>query len=151
MTWACINFIKQQTVHGDNFPIEELINGNPPTPTPTPEPIFDEVVLDYQQSWNKTYGSTYGYIKEDGIFGQQTEWSKTKVYLKYGMKNNLIGWCQCRLRYHKGYDLGTSGINHDGVDDDFGATTRSVVGEFQNDNNLDCDFIIGYNTISLLF
>jgi GH25 family lysozyme M1 (1,4-beta-N-acetylmuramidase) len=90
-----------------------------PGPTPTPPPEFDPVVLDYQQSWNKTYGSTYGYIKEDGLYGSQTEWSKRKVYLKYGMKNNLIGWCQCRLRYHKGYDLGTSGINQDGVDDCF--------------------------------
>lgn len=142
--------IMQQTVHGANFPFNEIVNGTP-TPEPTPTPDYDPVVLDYQQSWNKTYGDTYGYIKEDGIFGAETENSKKKVYLKYGMKNNLIGWCQCRLKYHKGYDLGTSGINQDGVDDCFGDTTREVVGEFQNDNGIDSDGVIGYDTISLLF
>lgn len=128
--------------------VNSRLDPEPPTPTP---PEFNEVVLDYQQSWNKTYGEAYGYILEDGIYGSQTEWSKTKVYLKYGMTNHLIGWCQCRLKYHKGYDLGTSGVNHDGVDDDFGATTREVVYEFQNDNGLTSDGVIGYNTISLLF
>lgn len=134
---------------GANFPFDEIVSGEPTPPTPPPE--FDPVVLDYQQSWNKTYGDTYGRIEEDGIYGPETENSKRKVYLKYGMKNNLIGWCQCRLKYHKGYDLGTSGINHDGVDDCFGDTTREVVGEFQYDNGLDQDFVIGYDTISLLF
>ena len=120
------------------------------TPAPRPEP--DPVVLDYQQSWNKTYGSTYHYLEEDGIYGPDTEWSKTKVYLKYGMKNHLVGWCQCRLKYHKGYYLGDYGVNHDGVDDCYGEMTASVVGQFQRDNNLKpVDEIIGYDTISLLF
>ena len=118
---------------------------------PTPPPVFDEVVLDYQQSYNKTYGDKYGYIAEDGLFGSETENSKRHVYLKQGMKNNLIGWCQCRLKYHKGYELGTSGINQDGVDDDFGQITHDVVMEFQYDNGLMQDGIIGYDTISLLF
>lgn len=118
---------------------------------PKPEPGYDPVVLDYQQSWNKTYAKKYRPILEDGIFGDETEWSKTKVYLKRGMKNNLVGWCQCRLRYHKGYDIGNSGCNHDGVDDDFGSMTASAVGQFQRDNKLEADEIIGYNTISILF
>jgi hypothetical protein len=77
------------------------------------------------------------------------------------MNNHLIGWCQCRLKYHKGYDLGKSGCNHDGVDDDFGPTTESVVRQFQEDNQdwffklygkkLDKDGIIGYDTITILF
>ena len=120
------------------------------TPEP-PKPVADPVVLDFQKSWNKTYGDAYGYIVEDGISGVQTEWAKTKVYLVEGMTNNLIGWCQCRLRYHKGYDIGDSGINHDGVDDDFGEKTEEVVLQFQRDNNIEVDGIIGYETISLLF
>ena len=77
------------------------------------------------------------------------------------MNNHLIGWCQCRLKYHKGYDLGTSGYNRDGVDDDFGPTTESVVRQFQEDNKdwffklygkkLEVDGIIGCDTITILF
>jgi len=118
---------------------------------PKPEPVFDKVILDYQTSWNATYGSEYGYIEEDGIYGKETEWSKHKVYLAEGMSNHLVGWCQCRLKYHKGYDLGDSGIQHDGVDDEFGSKTLEVVTQFQRDNNLQADGIIGYDTISILF
>lgn len=132
--------------------VNKILDGDTPSPTPpTPPPSYDPVVLDYQQSYNKTYGDKYGYILEDGIYGTQTENSKRHVYLKQGMKNHLIGWCQCRLRYHKGYDLGTSGVNNDGVDDCYGKITADVVGQFQRDNNLVDDEIIGYNTISLLF
>ena len=105
----------------------------PTPPSPTPTPSYDDVVLDYQKSWNKTYGGKYTSpngktrLEEDGIFGPETEWSTHKVYLAEGMSNHLIGWCQCRLKYHKGYDLGDSGVQHDGVDDDFGAKTAEVV------------------------
>lgn len=129
----------------------------PTPPSPTPVPGFDPVVLDYQQSWNKTYRGKYTspngktYLDEDGILGPETEWSKTKVYLAEDMSNHLIGWCQCRLRYHKGYDLGTSGVNNDGVDDYFGSKTKEVVEQFQRDNGLGVDGIIGHDTISILF
>lgn len=119
-------------------------------PGPEPTPV-NEVVLDYQQSWNKTYGDIYGYIPENGVYSKETEWSKTKVFLKEGMKNHLVGWCQCRLRYHKGYGLGDSGINHDGVDDDFGPKTKEVTEQFERDNGLKVDGEIGYNVVSLLF
>lgn len=136
-----------------------------PTPTPVPPqptPVYDQVVLDYQQSWNKTYGGKYvspngnSYIQEDGLDGPETEWSRTKVYLKRGMYNNLVGWCQCRLKYHKGYDLGKTGPNEDGVDNDFGKTTENVVYQFQLDNqewnpNLKADKVIGHDTITILF
>ena len=132
----------------------DIMYDDVPTPTPPapqPTPSYDEVVLDYQQCWNETYGNKYGKILEDGIYGPQTEWSKTKVYLKYGMENHLIGWCQCRLKYHKGYDLGNYGPNGDGVDDKFYGKMDEVVRQFQRDNGLTDDGIIGYNTISILF
>lgn len=126
-----------------------------------PAPVCDPVVLDYQQRWNRTYGSKYGYIPENGIFDEKTEWSKTKVYLKQGMSNPLVGWCQSRLKYHKGYYLGDYGPNHDGVDNDYGPMTASVVGQFQRDNKewfkklynkeLEVDETIGYDTITILF
>lgn len=121
-----------------------------------PSPDFNQVVYDYQVAWNKTYGERYGYIAENGKYDSQTEWSKTKVYLCYGMKNALVGWCQSRLHYHKGYYLGNYGPNGDGVDCDYGSMTASVVGQFQRDNlewnpYLEVDEIIGFDTISLLF
>ena len=121
--------------------------------TPTPTPSYDPAVYDYQVAWNKTYGAKYGYILEDGIFGSQTEWSKTKVYLAFGMTNALVGWCQNRLRYHKGYSIG--------IDNIYGSETKAVVIQFQKDNqayqkevcgkDLAVDGIIGYDTISILF
>lgn len=133
----------------------DIMYDDVPTPTP-PQPTpyeYKDYVYSYQVAWNQTYADKYGKrIKEDGYDGPETEWSRTKVYLKYGMKNHLVGWCQCRLRYHKGYDLGTSGVNHDGVDDVFGRQTDFVTGQFQIDNNLKpVDKIIGHDTIYLLF
>lgn len=115
---------------------------------PQPEPGYEQYVYDYQVAWNKTYGDKYGRILEDGIFGPQTEWSKTKVYLNFGMKNALVGWCQNRLRYHKGYTIAIDWI--------YGNETKSVVTQFQRDNlkwnpKLEVDGIVGYDTISILF
>ena len=115
---------------------------------PKPEPSYNEVVMNYQKAWNKTYGAKYGYILEDGIYGPETEWSKSKVLLKRGMTNELVGWCQDRLKYHKGYSLG--------IDNIYGPETESVVYQFQRDNveynpGLEIDGIIGPDTISLLF
>lgn len=115
---------------------------------PTPKPSYESYVYDYQVAWNKTYGSKYHYLEEDGIYGPDTEWSKSKVLLKYGMTNPLVGWCQNRLKYHKGYSIG--------IDNIYGAETKSVVTQFQRDNlewnpSLEVDGIIGNDTISLLF
>lgn len=125
-----------------------------PTPTPVPPqptPGYEQYVYDYQVAWNATYGAKYGPIGVDGIYGPETAGSKKKVYLKKGMTNSLVGWCQGRLKYHKGYDLGNFGPNGDGVDNNFGSKTDQVVYQFQIDNGLDPDRIIGYNTVSILF
>lgn len=130
----------------------DIMYDDVPQPTPPqPAPGYEKYVYDYQVAYNQTYGSKYGYIAEDGIYGPETAKSKTHVYLAYGMKNHLVGWCQCRLKYHKGYYLGNYGPNNDGVDDCYGRTTAEVVGQFQRDNSLKDDEIIGYNTITLLF
>ena len=145
-----------------NIMYDDIPTPTPVPPSPTPGPEYKDYVYDYQVSWNKTYGGKYispngnSYIKEDGYDGPETEWSRTKVYLKRGMYNNLVGWCQCRLKYHKGYDLGKTGPNEDGVDNDFGAKTEQVTYQFQLDNqvwnpNLKADKIIGHDTISILF
>ena len=117
-------------------------------PSPSPLPGYRDYVYDYQCAWNKTYGSKYHYLEEDGIYGPDTEWSTTKVYLDFGMQNALVGWCQNRLKYHKGYSLA--------IDNIYGSETKSVVKQFQIDNRpynpkLQVDGIIGRDTISILF
>lgn len=123
-----------------------------------PQPLLDfkQYVYDYQVAWNKTYGAKYGYIPENGVYDEKTEWSKTKVYLHYYMENDLVKWCQQRLKYHKGYDLGKYGC-----DGKYGRDTESVVKQFQEDNQewfkklynkkLKIDGEIGYDTITILF
>ncbi len=131
-------------------------------PQPEPLPEYKDYVYRYQVAWNKTYGKTYDhYLEEDGIFGPDTEWSKTKVYLHNYMENDLVRWCQGRLVYHKGYNLGNYGPEKDGCDGKYGNTTEKVVKQFQHDNkdwffklygkDLETDGIIGYDTITILF
>lgn len=126
-------------------------------PTPAPLPDYKDYVYEYQVAWNKTYGARYNtYLEEDGIFGPETEKSKNKVYLKNYMENPLVEWCQKRLKYHKGYDLGKYGC-----DGKYGNDTERVVRQFQEDNKewfkklynkkLEVDGIIGYDTITILF
>ena len=63
---------------------------------------------------------------------------------EYGdSRNKLVKWCQERLRAHKGYSIGIDGI--------YGTETERVVRQFQRDNGLINDGIIGKNTISILF
>jgi len=44
------------------------------------------------------------------------------------------------------YDLGDYGTNHDGIDSKFGHRTRSAVEEFQEDNDIKDDGIVGIET-----
>ena len=129
---------------------------------PQPKPTYDPDVYNYQVAWNNTYAKQYDhYLEEDGIKGPDTEWSKTKVYLHYYMENDLVKWCQQRLKYHKGYDLGNYGPEGDGCDGKYGRKTEVVVEQFQLDNQewfkklynkkLEIDGEIGYDTITILF
>lgn len=137
--------IKAEYIAGYAKPIYEN------APEPEPKPV-DEEVLKYQKAWNSVYAATYHPIKEDGEFGPETEWSTHKVFLTEGMNNHLVGWCQCRYKYHKGYGMGDSGVNHDGVDDDFGPITAEVTEQFKRDNHIEpVNSIIDYSVVSLLF
>lgn len=99
-------------------------------------------IANYQKAFNSTYG---GNLVVDNIKGVKTNASLQKVCLKKGMRNELVRWCQDRLINHKHYYL------KDGADGIFGSDTERVVKQFQKDNGLVVDGIIGIKTISILF
>ncbi len=99
-------------------------------------------IANYQKAFNATYR---GNLVVDGIKGSKTNASMKKVCLKRGMRNELVRWCQDRLISHKHYYL------KDGADGIFGNDTLNVVKQFQRDNGLVADGIIGIKTISILF
>jgi Putative peptidoglycan-binding domain-containing protein len=74
------------------------------------------------------------------FIGKQTQ-GAIKL-LKRGSKNELVRWCQDRLKNHKGYGIV--------VDSVFGSQTEAVVRQFQRDNNIVVDGIMGVQTISIL-
>ena len=90
------------------------------------------------KDWQKAYNeSRYGSILVDGIMGNQTNTAMHKAILKQGCNNPLVGWLQCRI----GAD----------IDNVFGTETRRKVLEFQKDNGLIQDGIVGACTWSKLF
>lgn len=128
---------------GKNYPFEEIVNSNvqPIVDEPKTSSLnYEQFTLEYQKAYNNTYGYT---LAEDGLRGPATQASMNKVLLKKGSRSSLVKWCQGRLRNHKGYSIGIDGI--------YGAETERVVKQFQQDNGLTADGIIGKNTISILF
>lgn len=132
---------------GKNFPFDEIANVKPenkvPQNTEKNQVQRNQVVMNYQKAYNTVYSPKIGV---DGIYGPETEASKRKVCLKRGMRNELVKWCQDRLINHKKYYIDKNGS--DGI---FGANTENVVKQFQKDNSLTVDGIIGVKTISILF
>lgn len=88
---------------------------------------------DWQSAYNKAYNDN---ILVDGIRGSQVENAMRKAILKFGTRNGLVSWLQCRI-----------GAGVDGV---LGSETKSKVIEFQKNNGLETDGIVGYNTWNAL-
>lgn len=142
-------------VHGINYPLDEIKNVSASSVTPTDnKPIdnkptntipYEDFTLSYQKAYNEVYGAKYGRLAEDGLRGPATRASLSHIYLAKGQRNSLVKWCQDRLINHKHYTIpyGADGI--------FGSGTENVVKQFQRDNGLAVDGIIGKNTINLLF
>lgn len=101
-----------------------------------------EVIRKLQHAYNVSYKTN---LDEDGIIGPKTIAVMKKYYLKNFTKNELVRWVQDRLVHHKGYSVGTSGI-----DGRYGKDTENTVKAFQRDNGLKVDGYAGYNTISIL-
>lgn len=88
---------------------------------------------DWQAAYNATY---YTHILVDGEDGPQTQAALSKALVKVGSKNALVGWVQCRVGAK--------------VDNHFGVLTKEAVINFQNNNGLDPDGIVGVNTFKKL-
>lgn len=141
--------------HGINYPLEEIRNvsasnqvptdSKPTDNKPTNSIPYEDFTLSYQKAYNEVYGAKYGRLAEDGLRGPATRASLSHIYLTKGQRNSLVKWCQDRLINHKHY---TIPYGADGV---FGSGTENIVKQFQRDNRLAVDGIIGKNTINLLF
>lgn len=101
-----------------------------------------EVIKKLQHAYNVSYNKN---LDEDGVVGEKTTEVMKKYYLKNFTENELARWVQDRLVNHKGYSVGSSGI-----DGKYGKDTENTVKQFQRDNGLKVDGYAGYNTISIL-
>ena len=93
-----------------------------------------------QTSINKSYNNT---LVVDGIIGTKTKSAFKNILLKKGIKNYLVSAVQIVL-YCRGYEPR-------GIDGIFGNGTYNAVVQFQKDNFLKVDGIIGKQTIEKLF
>lgn len=139
-----------------------------PSPTPTPEPTGTIAYI--QKTLNERYGynlavdnipgkDTWKHLRmalqhelnvqygaglvEDGILGSASQRALSRVIVRYGARGNITWLIQACLNI-KGY--GTNGI-----DSIFGNGTKSAVYNFQRNNGLVCDSIVGKNTFLKLF
>ena len=81
------------------------------------------------------------HLVKDGIIGIKTKTVISKHLLKKGNRGNYVTFVQKEL-YLKGYDLIVDGV--------FGQKTYTIVKEYQKNNKLAVDGIIGFNTINKL-
>lgn len=101
-----------------------------------------EVIRKLQHAYNISYKTN---LIEDGIKGPATKKAMRSHYLKNFTQNELVKWVQDRLVNHKGYSVGS-----DGIDGKYGKDTENTIKQFQKDNGLVVDGKAGYNTISIL-
>ena len=93
-----------------------------------------------QTALNKRYNNK---LSVDGIIGIKTKSAFKNILLKKGIKNYLVSAMQIAL-YCRGYEPR-------GIDGIFGNGTYNAVVQFQKDNFLKVDGIIGKQTIEKLF
>ena len=156
---------------GKNYPFDEIVNGSvSPTPTPSPQPSGNDKIRQVQEWLNNNYGTGiavdgiygsktkkaltkalqtelnrqfYRKLDVDGIFGKNTKKACEGVKISKGMKGNFTKTIQGMLICR--------GYNTNGFDGIFGSGTKSAVEQYQRNNGLDVDGIVGYNTLNSLF
>lgn len=156
---------------GKNYPFNEIVNGIPSEdvkPTPTPQPSGNDKIKQVQEWLNNNYGTgiaidgLYGPATKkalvkalqtefnrqfgsglviDGIFGNATKNACRNI--RQGMSGNITKTIQGMLICR--------GYNTNGFDGIYGSGTANAVKQFQKDNGLSADSIVGKNTFSKLF
>lgn len=146
----------------------EVKFGDSPSPQPTPTPTG--TIATIQSTLNARYGyhlavdniagaDTWKHLRmalqhelnvqygaglvEDGILGTASQRALSRVTVSYGARGNITWLIQACLNI-KGY-------NTNGIDSIFGNGTKNAVGNFQRNNGLSVDFIVGKNTFIKLF
>ena len=98
----------------------------------------------------KTLGIEYeAEDKPEPVQKPKGDYTLSFRYLRKGDKGEDVKALQTLLKA-KGYDLGTAGDKHDGIDGDFGTKTEAAVIAYQKDNGLDADGIVGEKTMGCL-
>lgn len=155
---------------GRNYPFDEIVNGQAINPTPTPV-NNNTIIHQIQSTYNARYGNILGQIVVDGSAGRDTrkhlimalQCEMNKQYgchldrdgsfgllsraqfldLKRGVSGNITWICQAFL-YIKGYDP-------NGLDSSYGSGMEDCVKQYQRNNGLKVDGILGMNTAYKLF
>lgn len=96
-----------------------------------------KVSLELQKALNNDFRAN---LAEDNDIGPISKAAISKNNIKLGAKGQFVKWLQKRL-IDKGYSVGTYGI-----DGSFGNDTNRAVKQFQKDNGLVVDGIVGLNT-----
>ncbi|WP_085829416.1 GH25 family lysozyme [Clostridium massiliodielmoense] len=102
--------------------------------------ISESIVKKFQRELNKQFNKD---LKVDGYFGDLT--LNACVLVREGARGNITRIIQQRL-IDKGYYVGK--YKADGI---FGKGTKTAVEEFQKDNNLQIDGVVGKQTWKALF
>ena len=156
---------------GNNYPFNEIVNGTPSEdtkPQPTPQPSGNDKIKQVQEWLNNNYGTG---IAVDGLYGPATKKALVKALqtefnrqfgsglavdglfgnasknacrnIKQGMTGNITKTIQGMLICR--------GYNTNGFDGIFGSETANAVKQFQRDNGLSTDGVVGKNTFAKLF
>lgn len=147
---------------GENFKFNEIANGE------IIEKPANFLILDIQKTLNNRYGLN---IAEDNIYGNETKQALIKALQielnnQFGKGLSVDGIFGNRTKQSceeiaKGAEgnitwiiqaiLSIKGYNTNGIDGIFGSGTENAVCNFQQDNNLEVDGIVGKNTFEKLF
>ena len=156
---------------GSNYRFQGFIyNPNGADPSPTPTPSGNATIKYIQGTLNQRYGyslrvdgiagvNTWKSLRkalqhefnvqfgaglvEDGILGVATQRVMNRAIIRIGARGNITWLIQACL-YIKGYST-------NGIDSIFGQGTKNAVYNFQRNNNLIADGIVGKNTYLKLF